>query len=125
MKFNLKKFAFIPVLSLVLAAPFATAQKEMSCKGHTATKSQVKALITNAKTPEDHQKLACYFRAEARDQETRAKYHDDMAQLYAKNTNRMRDMVSHCKQFAEEARKAAEADNQLAAEHEKMAEQAR
>jgi hypothetical protein len=35
------------------------------------------------------------------------------------------DMVKHCKEFADEANKAAAADNQLADEHEKMAEAAK
>jgi len=48
-----------------------------------------------------------------------------MAKLYAKSSNAKRNMFEHCKQFADEARKAADADNQLAAEHEQMAEQAK
>ncbi len=50
---------------------------------------------------------------------------DEMAKLYAKSSNAKRNMFEHCKQFADEARKAADADNQLAAEHEQMAEQAK
>jgi len=125
MNSNLKKFAVVPVLSLFLAAPFASAQEKMPCKGHMPTKSEVKSLIVNAKTAEDHQKLACYYRAEARNEEAKAKYHDEMAKLYEKSSNAKRDMIAHCKQFADEARKAADADNQLAAEHEQMAEQAK
>ena len=126
MKSNLKKFAFVPVLSLVLSASsFVSAQEKMNCQGKMPKKSEVRSLIANGKTAEDHQKLACYFRSEARGEEERAKYHEDMGKLYASNSNSKRDMVSHCKQFAEEARKAAAADNELAAEHEKMAEEAK
>jgi hypothetical protein len=125
MKSILKKFAFVPVLLLVLTASFAFAQEKMQCHGHTPTRSEVKALIVAAKTPAEHQKLACYFRAEAREETAKAQYHDEMGKLYASNSNEKHDMVEHCKQFADDARKAAESDNQLAEEHEKMAAQAR
>lgn len=125
MKSNLKKFAFIPVLSLILAAPFAIAQEKMPCQGPKLTTKEVKALIASAKTAEDHHKLACYYRAEARDEAAKAKYHEEMGKLYENSSNEKHDMVGHCKAFANEARKAADSDNQLADEHEKMAEQAK
>jgi hypothetical protein len=139
MNSNLKKFAFVPVLLLAFAPSFASAQDmkgmdmkgmdmkdmKMSCRGPKLSTKEVKALIANAKTAQDHHKLACYFSAEARDEAAKAKYHEEMGKLYESNSNAKHDMVDHCKQFAEEARKAAESDNQLAAEHEKMAEQAK
>ena len=126
MKSNVKMFAAIPALSLVLASPFTFAQKmEMECKGPKLTDKQVRALITSAKTAADHNKLACYYRSEAKAEEKKAKYHEEMGELYKSSSNAKHDMTTHCKQFAEEARKAAEADNQLAEEHEKMAMEAK
>jgi hypothetical protein len=134
MNSNLKKFAFVPVLLLAFAPSFASAQDmkgmdmkdmKMSCRGPKLSTKEVKALIANAKTAQDHHKLACYFGAEARDEAAKAKYHEEMAKLYEHSSNAKHDMVDHCKQFADEARKAAESDNQLAAEHQKMAEQAK
>jgi hypothetical protein len=125
MKLTLKKFAFLPAMLLVLAASFASAQMKMSCKGPKISAKEAKSLITSAKTMEDHHKLACYFRAEARDEAAKAKYHDEMGELYAHSSNAKHDMVDHCKEFADEARKAADSDNELADEHEKMAEQAK
>jgi hypothetical protein len=134
MNSNLKKFAFVPVLLLAFAPSFASAQDmkgmdmtnmKMSCQGPKLSTKEVKALIAEAKTAQDHHKLACYFRAEARDEAAKAKYHEEMGKLYEGSTNEKHDMAAHCRQFADEARKAAESDNQLAAEHEKMAEQAK
>jgi hypothetical protein len=126
MKSTLKKFAFVPALLLVLAASSASAQEmNKSCQGPKLTTKEVKVLITDAKTAKDHYKLACYFRAEAREEAAKAKYHEEMSTLYAGSSNEKHDMVGHCKGFADAARKAAESDNQLAAEHEKMAEQAK
>jgi hypothetical protein len=124
MKSTFKKFAVVPAM-LVLSASFASAQDKMPCQGHMLTAKQAKALIAGAKTPEDHQKLACYFQAEAREETVRAQYHEEMAKLYASSSNAKHDMTAHCKHFAEEARKAADSDNLLAAEHEKMAQEAR
>jgi len=119
------KFASATALLLLVAAPFAPAQEKMSCAGmKKLNETQVNRMISNAKTGQDHHKLACYFRSEARSEEQRAKYHEDMAKLYEHSSNAKRDMVKHCKDFADEARKAAAADNQLADDHEQMAEAA-
>lgn len=112
--------------ALLLATPMSTfAQEKMACEGKKLTRSQVKTLIKTAKTPEEHHKLACYFQSEARAESEKAKYHEEMGKLYAGSSNAKHDMVTHCKQFAEEARKAADIDKQLASEHEQMAEEAR
>ena len=121
MKSNLRKFVFVPALSLVLAGSIASAQEKMECKGPKLTQRQVKALIVSAKTAEDHNKLACYYRAEARSETAKAKSHEEMRKLYESYPRFKTDMMEHCATLVDEARKAAEADNQLAAEHEKMA----
>jgi hypothetical protein len=120
------KYASTAALLLAMITTFASAQEKMSCTGmKKLSEIQVTTLIGKAKTMEDHHKLACYFRSEARNQEERAKYHEEMAKLYEHSSNAKRDMVQHCKDFADEARKAAAADNQLADEHEQMAEAAK
>jgi hypothetical protein len=120
------KFASTTALLLAMTTSFSSAQEKMSCAGmKTMSEKQVTSLIASSKTAEDHHKLACYFRNEARNEEERAKYHEDMAKLYEHSSNAKRDMVKHCKDFADEARKAAASDNQLADEHEKMAMEAK
>lgn len=129
MNSNLKKFAFVPALLLAFAPTFASAHDmmnmKMDCCPKQPTATEVKALIASAQTAEDHQKLACYFHAEAQQEAAKARYHEEMAKLDESSSNAKHDMIGHCKQFAAEARKAAASDNQLAAEHEKMAEQAK
>jgi hypothetical protein len=96
------------------------------------TKKEVKALIVSAQTPEDHLKLAAYFQDEARQEESKAKYHDEMAELYrqhplpyeSKQPSSLR-MQNHCNYFADEAREAAGNANAMADAHEKVAEQLR
>lgn len=96
------------------------------------TKKDVKALVATAKTPEDHMKLARYFRQEADRLEADAKEHDELAQEYRKNPSPMAMKVpmsgrsaEHCEYFAKSAREAAKAARELAASHEEMAKQAK
>jgi hypothetical protein len=89
---------------------------------------QLKELVASAKTPEDHRKLAAYYRAEADSLEAEAKEHEDLAGAYRKRTDPVAEKhamsgktAGHCDYFAKSVREAAKADRQLAAEHELMA----
>ena len=87
---------------------------------------ELKALIANAKTREDHLRLADYYRAEASRLRKEAEEHQDLATVYTKGDlyeSSKTGAAQHCKQFADFfAHGAAEAD-QLAAVHQKMADQ--
>ena len=96
------------------------------------TKREVKALVANAKTPEDHMKLARHFRQEADRLEAEAKDHDELAQEYRKNPSAMAMKMpmsprsaEHCEYFAKSAREAAKAARELADSHEQMAKEVR
>jgi hypothetical protein len=123
MKTKLIRVAVLAVLFLATSVLSVAAQDHaMHMKEHQLTKSEVKALIGSAKTPEDHMKLAAYYKGEAQRQEALAKYHDDLAEVYKVTYHAGRvGMVNHCKEFADEARKAAAAANSMADDHEKMA----
>jgi len=126
MKSKSIRLAVLAILFLTTSALSVAAQDHaMNTKEHQLSKKEVKALIVSAKTPEDHMKLASYFRGEAKQQQAKAKYHDEMAELYKNNPAPKMEMAKHCKYFAEESRKAALAANSMADEHEKMAAQAR
>ena len=92
------------------------------------SKDQVKELIGSAKTPEDHQKLAAYYRGEADKLEAEAKDHEELANAYRSRTDAVAQKhtmsgktAGHCDYFAKSVREAAKADRELAAEHESMA----
>jgi hypothetical protein len=112
------------VLLSIFGVSFVAAEEKHE---HKLTAKEAKALVANAKTPEDHLKIAAFYRNEAQKQEEKAKYHDEMAELYKNHpTGKVgAEMQGHCKLFADAARKAAESDKQLAAEHERMAEELR
>lgn len=97
------------------------------------TKTEVKALIANAQTPDDHLQLARYYRSEAARLEAEAKDHDELAAAYRQSStshaaamkNPMAsNTAAHCEYFAKSMREAAKADRDLAAEHEQMAKEA-
>jgi hypothetical protein len=110
-----------------------TAQVSTAASEHKLTKKELKELIANAKTPEDHQKVAAYYRAEAKRLRASAQEHKEWAETYAKSPvyttreSKTGDTLmgpSHCKKWAElESEEADEADA-LAASHEDMAKAA-
>lgn len=96
------------------------------------TKKEVKALVANAKTPEDHMKLARHFKQEADRLEAEAKEHDELAQEYRRSPSAMAMKMpmsgrsaEHCEYFAKSTREAAKAARELAAAHEQMAKEVR
>jgi acyl-CoA reductase-like NAD-dependent aldehyde dehydrogenase len=92
------------------------------------TKKELKAAITNAKTPQDHQRIAAYYQREADRMLAEAKEHDELAVLYGKSPNplaiRVGKSAEHCKYFAEAARKAAQESKEMEKLHQEMAKQA-
>src|SRR5215471_9083240 len=91
------------------------------------TKKQVKALIANAKTPEDHLTLARYYDQEAESLLADAKDHDEMAAAYRKNpmtsgSKFVTNTVGHCEYFAKADRERADKMKEMAAEHRAMSE---
>jgi hypothetical protein len=94
----------------------------------TLTRKTIKAAIENAKAPQDHQRIAAYYKAEANRLLEEAKEHDELATAYARagNVHSAKHPMSgqtaeHCKHFAEAARKAAQASQDLAKAHGEMA----
>jgi len=92
------------------------------------SKGEVKELISKSSTPEDHHRLAAYFKQKAEMMEAEAVEHDELAKEYASNpaNDATKHPMSgrsaaHCRYFAQAARKAAIEDRALAAAHEDMA----
>ena len=85
-------------------------------------------LITNAKTPTEHRKLAKHFAAVAARYDADATDHVAEAKAYrsAPNASESKrpgspDTAAHCDRLADAARNAATAARDLARDHEQMA----
>lgn len=121
--------ALLQILALCLATAGANGQEQQLDKTHKLSPSEVKTLIKGASTPEDHLKLAEYFRQEAAEEAAAAKLHDEMAEAYEPSPLPSKfkaptagEMKSHCREFARNAEKASAIAAKMAADHEKLAE---
>src|SRR6516165_2387189 len=126
------KAAAISLLVVVAMAAAAVAQVEPESGTASAvshlTHRQVKQLIATASTPQDHLLLAQYFGWEAGKMKEKEQYHLEIVEIYRLHplpfdSKLPMPMQQHCKYFAEKAHQAANADEELAAAHEHMAQQ--
>lgn len=96
------------------------------------SKNELQRLVSGARTPEEHHKIAAYYLQSADRLEQEASEHATLAKEYRANPPRLlkrqganRTLVasaaSHCDDFITFARKAAAAERALAAIHEKAA----
>jgi hypothetical protein len=90
--------------------------------------TELKSLVTNAKTKQDHEKLAAHFDAKAMQFETEAKEHRELAAAYraAPSGHEQKHPMSgktaaHCEHFATQMSAAAMDARSLAADHREMA----
>ncbi|HYL15832.1 MAG TPA: hypothetical protein VEV41_22540 [Terriglobales bacterium] len=91
-------------------------------------KDELKNLISNAKTAQDHQRIADHYAAKAEQFEAEATEHAEEAAKYKANPN-MHEMkhpgspqtASHCESMARSLRDAAKQARQLAEDHQAMA----
>ena len=89
------------------------------------TNDQVKNLITNANTREQHEQLAQYFNQKAAKLEAQAKEHLGLANAYHKGKTPNMTNASLCEQAASDERKAAQENSEIGAGHHKEAEDLR
>ncbi|HSS96121.1 MAG TPA: hypothetical protein VLK33_03790 [Terriglobales bacterium] len=122
------------ILSLALAVVLTLVLSASSYAGTKASisKKEVKALIKNAKTSADHQKIATYYRQEAARLNQDSKEHAEMAAIYKDNPPNAAlevkhgsgvEGVSHCNRWAELAKEEAKEADALATLHENMAKE--
>ena len=119
---------------LIVVAMIATGMAQVGTQSPIPVKvshlshKQVKRLLATASTPQDHLVLAEYFRWEAGKMKKKEQYHLEMVEIYRVHplpfdSKLPMPMQAHCKYFAEKAREAATADEELADDHEQMAQQ--
>lgn len=117
----------ITLAMLIAGASAIRLQAQGSKAQVTPSKKQLKDLITNAREPGDHLKLAAYYRQESQRLRQDAKEHQEWADIYAKGPagpaakNPQINGAVHCGNWAKlEAEEAKEAE-ELATMHENMA----
>lgn len=122
------------VSALLMAAlftlPFASVYTVAQVQ-KVPTKKDLKVLLKTAKEPQEHLRIAAYYRQEAAHKRAEAKEHADLAAIYekdkpfaameAKYGKAFEPGASHCKTFAALAANQAKEADALAALHEEMA----
>ena len=90
------------------------------------TADNVAQLVAEAKTPEEHEALATYFRGEAAANAAKVKQHEAMIASYKKTGGRPYQLwKQHCDTLIHSYRQAQQENEKLAAEHEKLAKEAK
>ncbi len=94
------------------------------------SKRELKALLASAKTPEEHMRLAAYYRAEAERLKAKQQQHENEAAEYYRNPSRYPvpkypTYGQHCRDLAHNYGKGAQKAQALAIAHEAMAAAAR
>lgn len=94
------------------------------------SKKRLKTLIANARTPEDHERIAAYFRTEGEQLKAKQREHEEELAEYLKNPSshpvpKWPTMDQHCRQLIFYYSKAAQKVFELADLHDEMAKKAR
>lgn len=118
-------FAFAAVLAFTSFAAMAQTQPN----AEKLSKQQLNTLISTAKTPAEHRRIAQYYEAKALDYQAQAKEHEQMVAAYKANSSLSTDKnkaetLGHCEYFVTTFKALAENSQQLAALHEQMAKEA-
>lgn len=114
------------VVLLVIGTSMAVAEEPTSGIAAVLSNKQAKKLELTASTPQDHSKLAVYYREQARKFDERVRYHEDMAEMYRQSPlpfdGKMPvPMQRHCKEWASRFAEQAERAAVLASLHENKA----
>jgi esterase/lipase len=124
----------IGILTMALAMTTAAfGQMQMSPtsqpKAEKINSKQLLVLISAAKTPAEHRRLAVYYEAKAQNLLAQSKEHAQMAEAYKQNpvtssSKNARGTVDHCTYIAQSFKDSAANLHELAQIHEQMAKDA-
>ena len=119
--------ALIVSVALASFSPASFAAEKQT----TLSKKEFKVLLKTAKEPPEHRKIAEYYRQQAQRLIARAKYHQEMAEIYKNHPLSFEGKypygtvgLSHCQRWAELDREQAKEAEELATLHENMAKAA-
>lgn len=118
----------IPPRALLVAAAITlalgSAGQRAAAEGQTLSKDELHELIRNARTRQDHERVAAYYRAEAQRLKAAGKEHAETAAKYEDRIIGYKGSFPdrHCKALAAGYARTAAYVRALAEYHEKMAE---
>ena len=121
-------FLLVAVLSLTTLGAMSPARGDDT--NPKLTSKQLRSLIANAKTPEDHQKLAAYYRDMAAEAKANAAEHEKILAAYNQNPSTHPPAkaaggpAEHCRTLIRLFNDEAKEDLAMADQHDQMAKAA-
>jgi hypothetical protein len=127
-----RTFAILSVLSLAIIMTVAAVGQTASApqtKPEHLSKGQLNSLISTAKTPAEHQRIAQFYQSQAQDYLAQSKEHEAMVAAYKSNTSLINNKnqagtINHCEYFVQTFKDMAVKSQELAQLHEQMAKEA-
>lgn len=127
-----RTFAMLSVFSLAIvmtAAAVGQTTSSRQARPEHLSKGQLYTLISTAKTPTEHQRIAQYYQAKEQDYLAQAKEHEQMVAAYKANPSLVNDKnrastINHCEYFVKTLNELAVKSQELAKLHEQMAKDA-
>jgi len=126
-----RTFAILSVLSLAIVMTFAAVGQTTPApkiKPEHLSKGQFNSLISTAKTPVEHHRIAQFYQAQAQDYLAQSKEHEAMVAAYRSNPSLVNNKnqastINHCEYFVQTFKDLAVKSQELAQLHEEMATQ--
>jgi hypothetical protein len=123
MKLHKNVMVFVAALILLAAAALPTIRA--GAQQAVVTDGNLEEMITNAKTPADHEAIAAYYEQEAAETKKKADLHRRAAESYRKmNIEKPVGMANMCDGIAAMWDKIAADNSKLAEAHQEMAKKA-
>ena len=124
-RISFRTVSFLSVLALAAAMIFGTITQTAFAQDKL-DKSQLNTLISTAKTAAEHQRIADYYKAEAKDYLAQADEHKAMIAAYKANpsSKHQASLLTHCENLAADLKDMSAKSQELAQLHEKMASEA-
>jgi len=124
-----RTFVFLSLAAILTFATAAQAQTARQPKAEALNSKQLTALISTAKTPAEHQRIADYYQAKSQDLLAQSIEHAQMAETFRNNpaTNSSKaekGTVDHCAYLAQSLKARSLKLEALAQTHEQMAKDA-
>ena len=124
-----RTLAILSLLSLAIVMTVVAVGQTASApqtKPEHISKAQLNSLISTAKTPAEHQRIAQYYRGQAQDYLTQSKEHEAMVAAYKANPSLVNNKnqastINHCEYFVQTFKDLAVKSQELAQLHEEMA----
>src|SRR5260370_91002 len=129
MKRTIRILSILSLAFVMTVAAFGQTTSTQQTKPEHLSKGQLNSLISTAKTPAEHQRIAQFYQSRAQDYLAQSKEHEAMVAAYKANPSLINNKnqastINHCGYFVQTFKNLAVKSQELAQLHEQMAKEA-